>query len=193
LCAGGRGACPSESSILKHIFCANRQLIDLYWSIGQSIVEKQEAFGWGKSVVEKLSGELQAEFGGIQGFSARNLWNMRDFYRNYVGHKILQPMVAEISWAKNLVIMSKCKDNLQREFYIRMTKKYGWTKAVLVHQIEGRKSKNRTVVEYALKTAAHPMGIATYTITNQLPEAFARFLPSEAEIVERLRVLEERV
>lgn len=101
----------------------NRELIDLYWSIGKSIVEKQEAYGWGKSVVEKLSVELQAEFRGRQGFSARNLWNMRDFYRSYLGHEILQPLVAEISWAKNLVIMSKCKDNLQREFYIRMTKK----------------------------------------------------------------------
>lgn len=72
--------------------------------------------------MEKLSLELQAEFKGVQGFSARNLWNMRDLYVSYVGHKILQPLVAEISWAKNLVIMSKCKDNLQHEFYIRMAK-----------------------------------------------------------------------
>ena len=61
---------------------------------------------------------------------------MRDFYVNYHDNKRQSPMVAEIGWTHNLIIMSKCKDDLQREFYIRMTKKMGWTKNVLVHHIE---------------------------------------------------------
>ena len=67
----------------------------------------------------------------MKGFSSRNLWNMRNFYVTYQADEKLQPMVAEISWTKNLVIMEKCKEDLEREFYIRMTKRYGWTKDML--------------------------------------------------------------
>lgn len=58
----------------------NKQLVSLYWDLGKLIVEKQETLGWGKSVVEKLSVDLQNEFPGITGFSARNLWRIRNFY-----------------------------------------------------------------------------------------------------------------
>jgi predicted nuclease of restriction endonuclease-like (RecB) superfamily len=88
--------------------------------------------------VENLSDDLRREFPGIAGFSVQNLWYMRQFYREYNDHEKLQPMVGEIAWAHNLVIMSKCKDPLQREFYIRMTRKYGWSKNVLIHQIENQ-------------------------------------------------------
>ena len=116
----------------------NTALIKLYWEIGEEINNQQSEKGWGKSIVEVLANELQKEFPGVQGFSARNLWNMRNFYVEYSQNAKLQPMVAEISWTKNVVIMEKCKDNLMREFYIRMTKKYGWTKNVLIHHIENQ-------------------------------------------------------
>jgi predicted nuclease of restriction endonuclease-like (RecB) superfamily len=63
---------------------------------------------------------------------------MRQFYLEYHGRERLQPLVGEIAWSHNLVIMSKCKDPLERKFYIRMTRKFGWTKNVLVHQIENQ-------------------------------------------------------
>jgi len=110
----------------------NRHLIDLYLHIGRLIVERQEAHGWGKSVVEQLSLELQKEFPAQHGYSSRNLWNMREFYLEYCKNEFLQPLVAEISWTKNVIIFSKCKDDLQREFYLRMTRKFGWTKEVLI-------------------------------------------------------------
>ncbi len=116
----------------------NKELIGLYWDIGKMITKRQKAAGWGKSVVEKLARDLQAEFPGIRGFSARNLWLMQDLYKNYCGKAKLQPMVAEIGWTHNVVIMQSCKDPLQREFYIRMTRKFGWTKNVLIHQIENQ-------------------------------------------------------
>jgi predicted nuclease of restriction endonuclease-like (RecB) superfamily len=116
----------------------NREMISLYWDIGQMIVIKQQDASWGKSVVEKLAKDLQAEFPGISGFSARNIWNMRNFYVTYSQNEKLQPMVAEIGWTHNLVILEKCKDDLEREFYIRMTRKFGWTKNVLIHQIENQ-------------------------------------------------------
>jgi predicted nuclease of restriction endonuclease-like (RecB) superfamily len=88
----------------------NKELINLYWDIGRSIVAKQEKLGWGKAIVETLAKDLQKEFPGIQGFSARNLWNMRTFYLTYKDNKKLQPLVAEISWTK--------EDRINGTFYL---------------------------------------------------------------------------
>jgi len=116
----------------------NRELIALYWELGEAISRKQQEQGWGKSVVENLARDLQAEFPGRNGFSSRNLWNMLDFYRCYVDKPKLQPLVAEISWAKNIVILGRVKDDLAREFYLRATARFGWTKNVLQHQIDNQ-------------------------------------------------------
>lgn len=116
----------------------NKSLLALYWEIGKSIVEKQKEYGWGKAIVDTLSKDLQNEFPGVQGYSADNLWRMRKFYLHYQANTKLAPMVQEISWSHNIVVMEKCKDDLAREFYIRMSKKYGWSKNVLIHQVEGR-------------------------------------------------------
>jgi len=115
----------------------NKEQIQLNWDLGKMIVEKQEQLGWGKSVVEQLSKDLQAEFPGQSGWSKGNLWRMRSFYLIYRGNEILAPMAREIGWTHNYIIFEKCKNELEREFYIRMTRKYGWTKDVLIHQIEG--------------------------------------------------------
>lgn len=116
----------------------NKGLIALYWDIGRMIVERQKDKGWGKSVVQKLASDLQKDFPGIQGFSAQNLWYMRQLFLEYSDKPKLQPLVGEISWTKNLVIMGSCKNDLEREFYIRMTKKFGWSKNVLIHHIENQ-------------------------------------------------------
>jgi len=116
----------------------NKELIGLYWHIGHSIVDRQKQFKWGKSVVEKLATDLQSEFPSMSGFSAQNLWYMRKFFREYSGDGKLQPLVGEIGWSHNIIIMDKCKDKLEKEFYIKMTMKYGWTKNVLIHQVEGK-------------------------------------------------------
>lgn len=127
-----------RSAQYEALKAVNREMINLYWDIGQMIVIKQQNASWGKSVVKKLAKDLQAEFPGISGFSARNIWNMRNFYVTYSQNEKLQPMVAEIGWTHNLVILEKCKDDLERELYIRMTRKFGWTKNVLIHQIENQ-------------------------------------------------------
>lgn len=116
----------------------NAETINLYWEIGEEIYRQQEENGWGKSIVEVLAKELQKEFPGAKGYSAANLWRMRNFYLNYRDSKKLAPLVREISWSNNVVIMEKCKDDLQREFYIQMTKRYGWTKRILTNFIEAQ-------------------------------------------------------
>ena len=74
----------------------NKELIGLYWDIGRMIVERQKDESWGRSVVERLANDLQKDFPGIKGFSARNMWYMRSFYSTYAGKAKLQPLVAEI-------------------------------------------------------------------------------------------------
>ena len=94
---------------------ANTELLSLYWDLGEAIHQKQEALGWGKAVVQTLSDDLQAEFPRQSGFSATNLCLMRQFFAEYQSRPKLQPLVGEISWAKNLLIMGRCKDDLSSQ------------------------------------------------------------------------------
>lgn len=127
-----------RSAQYEALKAVNKELIALYWDIGKLIVARQQGDSWGKSIVEQLAKDLRTEFPGISGFSPRNIWRMRDFYLTYRDNEKLTPLVAEIGWTHNLLIMEKCKDDLEREFYIRVTRKYGWTKNVLIHQIENQ-------------------------------------------------------
>lgn len=121
---------------LSALRAVNKELIELYWSIGESIVKKQQEQGWGKSVVELLAKELQFDLPGTQGFSSRNLWNMRNFYLAYQDNQKLQLLAAEIAWTHNLIIITRCKEDLEREYYLQMTRKFGWSKIILDHQID---------------------------------------------------------
>jgi predicted nuclease of restriction endonuclease-like (RecB) superfamily len=127
-----------RSAQYEALKAVNKELIALYWDIGKMIVGRQQGSSWGKSVVEQLAKDLQTEFPGISGFSTANLWRMRLFYESFADNEKLAPLVREIGWTHNVVILEKCKDDLEREFYIRMTKKFGWTKNVLIHQIENK-------------------------------------------------------
>ncbi len=115
----------------------NKEQIQLYWNIGKTILERQLQYGWGKGIVEVLATELQKEFIGINGFSARNLWYMRNLYEQYyTSSLILQPLVAEIPWTHNILILEKCKEEHERFYYINMTKKFQWSKTLLVNAID---------------------------------------------------------
>ncbi len=116
----------------------NKELVALYWDIGRMTTERQATGVHGAAVVKRLAADLQAEFPGIAGFSWRNLFNMSEFFMAYRDKPKLQPLVAIIGWTQNLIILQRCKDPLEREFYIRTTTKFGWTKNVLIHQIENQ-------------------------------------------------------
>ncbi|MEP1079374.1 PDDEXK nuclease domain-containing protein [Leptolyngbya sp. PL-A3] len=127
-----------RSAQYEALRAVNRELIALYWDIGHLIVTRQQGESWGKAVVQNLARDLKEEFPRITGFSSSNLWRMKLFYETYRDSEKLAPMVREIGWSHNLAILEKCKDDLEREFYLRMTRKYGWTKNVLIHQIENQ-------------------------------------------------------
>ena len=120
----------------KAVLSANRLMIELYFEIGKQIVQNQEQQGWGKSVVEQMSKDLKDEFGEKSGYSVQNLWYMRQFYLAYKDLAILQQLVGEIPWGSNIVIFTKCKDNLQKEYYIKRAIEYGWNRNVLTHHVK---------------------------------------------------------
>lgn len=113
-----------------------KEHIELYWKIGKIILEKQKEQGWGKSVVEKISTDLQKDFPESSGYSARNLWDMRRFYSRYSSNEKLRQLVAEIPWGQNLLILTKIKDDKEAEYYLKATKEYGWSRNVLLNQIK---------------------------------------------------------
>ncbi len=125
-----------KASQLRAMTAVNRELIEVYRDIGRTLHEQQEQAEWGSFVVERLAKDLQNSFPGMRGFSSRNLWLMKDFYLSYCENEKLQTLSAEISWSHNVALLSKCQDSLQREFYMRMSKKNGWTYRVLLHQID---------------------------------------------------------
>jgi len=125
-----------RSAQYEALKAVNKEMIGLYWDIGEIIVAKQKGENWGKSIVELLAKDLQKEFPGIKGFSPQNLWRMRQFYLAYAKNGKLSPLVREIGWSHNVIILMNCRDDLEREFYIRMTRRMGWSKNVLIHQIE---------------------------------------------------------
>jgi len=116
----------------------NKELIDLYWDIGKMIVKRQKMHEWGKTIVLKLSHDIQKSLPGVCGFSASNLWRMRCFYLGYHADGKLAPLVREISWTLNVMILEKCPTAHEREFYILMARRYGWTKNILIHKIENK-------------------------------------------------------
>jgi len=127
-----------RSAQLEALRAANKELVALYWDIGKMIVSRQMAGTRGDTVVKSLADDLQAEFPGVVGFSWRNLFYMSEFYAAYRDLPKLQPLVAMIGWTHNLIILQRCRDPLEREFYIRMTCKFGWSKSILIHQIENQ-------------------------------------------------------
>lgn len=134
----------------------NRELVGLYWDIGRMIVERQKKHGWGKAVVERLSTDLRTEFHSARGFSASNLWRMKAFFETYDGHIKLAPLVREIGWSQNLVILERCENQLEREFYIRMTRKFGWSKNVLIHHIDNQSYEKSLLGQHNFEQALTP-------------------------------------
>ncbi len=126
-----------------------RSLITAYWEIGRQIVESQEHHGWGKSIVEQLSKDLQRDFPGQSGFSARNLWDMRRFYETYKDFPNLRQLVAEIPWGHHLLVLQRSQSPAEREYYIRAIAAMGWSRNVLLNQIKAEAFERQAILPKA--------------------------------------------
>ncbi|WP_026474896.1 PDDEXK nuclease domain-containing protein [Alkaliflexus imshenetskii] len=114
----------------------NTALIDLYWQIGAYVHNKIKSSEWGKSVVQKLSDYILKNEPDSKGFSAQNIWRMKQFYATYSDNVILSPLVRELSWTNNLLVLSKSNNNQEREFYLRLAIQEKYSSRELERQID---------------------------------------------------------
>jgi predicted nuclease of restriction endonuclease-like (RecB) superfamily len=112
----------------------NRELVSLYWHVGEYVSKQVASKAWGKSVVQELADYIQKSEPNIKGFSAQNIWRMKQFYETYAENEKLSPLVRELTWTNNLIILT-CETLMEKEFYIRMTIKEKWSKSELQRQI----------------------------------------------------------
>ena len=114
----------------------NRELVLLYWQIGNEILTRQQQQGWGTKVIDQLASDLRKTFPDMKGFSARNLKYMRAFAQAYPDEQFVQQVVAQIPWGHNVRILDAVKNTKERQWYAQQTIQYGWSRNILVHQIE---------------------------------------------------------
>lgn len=126
-----------EAARGRALAAVNTELIDLYWSIGEHISRKIAEEEWGQGTVRDLAGYIQKRSPNARGFSARNLWRMMQFFETYQGQAKLAPLVRELSWTHNLLIMSRSKRDEEREFYLRLALRERWGKRELERQLAG--------------------------------------------------------
>jgi predicted nuclease of restriction endonuclease-like (RecB) superfamily len=143
-----------RSAQAKAALAVNRELILLYWQIGRDILQQQAQQGWGAKVINQLASDLKQEFPEIKGFSRTNLLYMRAFAEAYGDEQIVQQLVGRIPWGHNVRILDQVKTAAERLWYAQQTIENGWSRNVLVHQIESnlyaRQGKSLTNFNLAL-------------------------------------------
>jgi predicted nuclease of restriction endonuclease-like (RecB) superfamily len=123
---------------VRAALAVNRELILLYWSIGQDISSRFNSEGWGTKVIDRLAKDLGTEFPGVEGFSPRNLRYMRSFAEAWPEPEILQQLIAKLPWGHQTRLLDRIKDRPTREWYLKAAIENGWSQNVLVHQISTR-------------------------------------------------------
>jgi predicted nuclease of restriction endonuclease-like (RecB) superfamily len=116
----------------------NRELVLLYWQIGQDILARQGREGWGAKVIERLAQDLRNAFPEMKGFSPRNLKYMRAFAEAWPDTEFVQQAAAQMPWFHLCTLIDKLKTRQEREWYLAKAIEHGWSRNVLVIQIETR-------------------------------------------------------
>ena len=136
---------PDDFSEITQLIAASRQraaqavntaLIDLYWQVGQTISRKIEAAEWGDGVVARLAEHLAHTQPGLRGFTRPNLFRMRQFYEAYRNDEKVSPLVRQLPWTHNLIILNQSKMPEEREFYLRLAIREQWASRELERQIK---------------------------------------------------------
>lgn len=147
----------------------NSQLLELYWEIGKDISERQENTEWGSKFIEQTAIELKNEFPEIRGFSRRNLYAIRQWYKFYSEKYPFVPQsVAQIPWGHNRLIISKIKDIEEAEFYCNEIIKNGWDRDTLEIQIENRlfSNKGNATTNFPSTLPSHQSRLATEALKD---------------------------
>ncbi len=125
-----------RESQLRASVAVNRELVLLYWRIGRDILVRQEREHWGAKVIDRLAADLKKAFPAMKGFSPRNLKYMRAFAEAWPDEQFVQQVAAQIPWFHNCVLLDKLQPQEDRIWYAKASIQHGWSRNVLVQQIE---------------------------------------------------------
>ena len=147
----------------RTILAANAAMVMLYWDIGTTILDRQRQEGWGAKVIDRLSYDLCEAFPGMRGLSPRNLKYMRSFASAWPDRQFVQQVAAQIPWFHNVVLLNKIKDTSTRLWYAKKAGEEGWSRSVLVNQIETRlhDREGRAVTNFGETLPAAESDVAT--------------------------------
>lgn len=123
---------------LRVVIAANTAMIELYWDIGRTILDRQRNAGWGAKIIDRLSADLREAYPDMQGFSPRNLKYMRAFAAAWPDAAFVQAPLAQITWYHNIALLERLDDAEDRLWYARQTLLHGWSRNVLTLQIDNR-------------------------------------------------------
>lgn len=115
---------------------ANEELINMYWCVGQFISEEAKTASYGDSFVDELATYIQNTFPGIKGFNRRGLYRMKQFYETYADYEKVSPLVTQINWTNNLLILSGTKSIEEKEFYLKLCIQENYSKRELERQLD---------------------------------------------------------
>jgi len=169
---------------LRAAVSVNQELILLYWSIGNDILARQSAEGWGTRVIDRLAQDLRRDFPDMTGLSSRNLKYMRAFAEAYRDRVIVQQLVARLPWGHNIKLVEAIKDEDERLWYARQAVEHGWSRNVLAHQIDTGlfRRKGKALTNFARTLPAPQSDLAQELVKD--PYSFD-FLALGAEMSER--------
>lgn len=143
----------------------NTQLIELYWQVGAYISRKIENAEWGDAVVSQLAAHLARTQPGLRGFTRSNLFRMRQFFEAYRHDEVVSPLVRQLPWTHNMIILGQSRRVEEREFYLRMAIKEGWSKRELERQMKAalfERSVSDPLKASASLAQAHPQALSVF-------------------------------
>ena len=167
----------------KAAVSVNRELIMLYYNIGRVINEHKS---WGNKFIDNLAADIKLSFPSATGYSVRNLKYMAKFAAIYPDFEFVQQVVAQIPWGHNVVLMDKISDDTVRKWYIEQSIEHGWSRNVLVHQIESGLYERQVIADkisnFENRLASPQSELAVQTMKD--PYVFD-FIPFKEDMVER--------
>jgi predicted nuclease of restriction endonuclease-like (RecB) superfamily len=166
----------------RAVAAVNKELIDLYWTIGEYISRKIASDGWGQGTVEVLAEYIRQRQPNARGYSARNLWRMMQFFETYRDQSKLATLLRELSWSHNLAVMSRSKRDEEREFYLRMATCERWSFRELQRQLNGALFERTVLAPPKLSTPLaelHPEASTVFKDTYLLE--FLQLPPEHSE------------
>lgn len=123
---------------VRAVAAVNQELVATYWAVGKEILDRQSQEGWGAKVIDRLSADLRDKFPDARGLSPRTLKYMRAFAEAWTREAIVQQPLAQLPWGHNVTLIEKLSDTQTRLWYAAAAVEHGWSRNVLVHQIETR-------------------------------------------------------